>query len=193
MSVVLIVALPFVWAMPVFLAKQFADPIDLRPYFEGFGAGLVLGVALSRGLVILARRGFPGLTSVRVGPWVLAIIVLAPTWTVGGALGINRGLDHSAATNHETRTLAWEVPTKSRARCRVTSWRGHASEVVSDNLVMAAEATTPERPVSQAPATNGITKPHWPYPRACVPGTPLIVASHPGALGWEWIESVRAP
>jgi len=186
------VQLVFSWSMPVF-AMRSADPIDLLPYFECFGAGILLAVALSRGLVVLARKRVPGLTSSRVSNWVPAIIMLMPPWAVFLGLGANRWLDHSPVTEHLTQTLAWELPIKARARCRVTSWRGRASEEVTYELIYAAEATSPERAVPEAPGKHGAARTPWVYPRACVPRTPLIVASHPGALGWPWIERVRVP
>ena len=192
-AILLPAALAFGWGMPLFLPMQLADPIDNLPYFECFGAGIFLGVALPRGLVVLARKGVPGLTSFRVWDWVPMTImctVFMPPWAVFLGLGANRWLDHSLATEHLTQTRAWELSAKARARCRVTSWRGRASEEVTDQFISAAEATSPEREV---PGRHGAAQTFWIYPRACVPLTPLIVASHPGALGWEWIERVRVP
>lgn len=195
------IVVAFAWLGPMILAPRFVDTLDLSPYFECFGVGVVLGIATFFTLRALVRRGSAGFGSSRIQNWALVAVAFAPPWTVALGLGANRWLDHSPALEHVTRVLAWEVHVKSRARCRVTSWRGLDSEVVTDDLVASAGGTTPVGfagavtsegwvRVRAAPDSKMVD---WNYPRACVPKTSLVIASHSGTLGWEWIEKIRVP
>lgn len=186
-TILLSIAAFFSLCMPAF-AKYYADSIDLLPYFECFGAGLLLGVALSRGMVLLARKRIPGLTSIRVWNWLPAIVIFLPPWAVFLGLGANRWLDLAGGGAPDRDPGVEVLGQNARALPRHLLARPRLGRVTFE-LIYAAEATSPERAVpGRRPEKDA-----WVNPRACVPGTPLIVASHPGALGWDWIEYVRVP
>ena len=182
----------FAWGAPLLFARLFADPLDRAPYVICLVGGLLLGAAASVALWAAARAGLAGMSSGRAVGGMVAIVLFAPTYAVGIGLGINRRLDRSPRVEHDCRVLEWRVPAKSGGRCLVTSWRGRDAEVLGGATIMTAESAGAEAAgVARGGASSSETQGR--FPRACVPGSTVVVYSRAGRLGWEWIEGVRAP
>ena len=135
-KVLLSLAIVYVWAAPVVMARLFADTLDSFPYLAclliGLGLGALVCVLLwpqIRAILTQARR-MHGL-----GLAIGTAIAFAPTWSIGIGLGLNRVLDRPSAVSHECQVIDWKVPPKNRAYCVVSSWRGNEIEKLDDSVI----------------------------------------------------------
>jgi len=147
---------------PPFLAEDFWDPLDNTLYWAGFG----IGCALAAVLMVPIRWG-------RDGNWRL-LGFFAPTWMSFFAVGANVWFDRSPAVLHGSRYVGHTYTSKGRGSFRLASWRKPGAE---ERIV----GNSPAVSVALGSALAG---------NAAV-GTPVVVTTHAGALGWEWVALVR--
>jgi hypothetical protein len=92
-----------------------------------------------------------------------------PCWALALGLFGNRLLDNAPPVEQPSRLLRVTRPSKGPDRYYVASWRpGRQAELLL-------------RPGLRLEGVHGATP----------PGTPLVVVTHPGAFGWEWVGAVR--
>lgn len=148
---------------PLLVAWGLWDTLDQLPYFLCLLAGIALSVV---GWQVAKWRASPQ----PVGMWRLGAIGWAPCLAVALGLGCNVLLDSSPAVSHEVLFLGYHSGQKGPTRAHFGSWRVPGDkEQVSCNF--------------------------WRQHEICLPlqlGAKVVVTTHEGALGWEWIESVAA-
>jgi hypothetical protein len=104
----------------------------------------------------------------RVALLSLAGLLVGPFGAYRGACWVNRGLDASPAVDHPTRiTRTWSTRRKNVTsyHMEVASWREGEQAVAID--------------IAPSFANQART------------GLGIVVTTHAGKLGWEWIESFR--
>jgi len=149
------------YAVPLLVAWNLWDPLDHLPYVLCSSGGV--GLSFVAWKVAKRQVGEKPLGSLRLGA-----IGWAPCVAVALGLGGNVLLDSSPAVAHETVFLGYHSGQKGPTRARYASWR---------------EASNDER----------VTCTFWRGQQLCLPlkaGDKVVVTTHRGALGWEWIESV---
>ena len=149
-----------VYAAPLLLAWTLWSPLDSLPY----GICLAIGGALSFGVWRVGKTS----SDVRRRQIRLGIICWLPCLAIGVGLGANLLFDASPGVAHDTFFVRHESAHKGPSHVRLSSWR-------------------------EIKAEERVTCTGWRSERLCpyLPaGTPVVVTTHRGALGWEWVESV---
>lgn len=147
---------------PPILAAQLWDPLDNSLYWVGLGVGCaVAGITLG---APIPRRWD--------GSWRLLGFV-APLWMVFLVVGGNVWFDRSPAVPHVSRYLGVTHPSKGPGAFRLSSWRkaGTEEQLFANDLRLAGALGR-----ALGPLGSGAKE-----------GTPLVVTTRAGALGWEWI------
>jgi len=150
--------------VPVFALTSAAPSLDGSSTLVGIGGGLALWVLVT----LAAARGLRGRSTSLAEIVFVAVVALflVPPSTYWAVCWANRELDTSPAVDHRTRiTRSWTTRNKSSYgyHVEVTSWRpGHATEELGVPSSFAAGATE---------------------------GRGLVVTTHAGRLGWEWVDS----
>ncbi len=150
---------------PPILAIQLWDPLDNSLYWVGLAVGCAVA-GLLFGVPIRGRRD---------GSWRL-LGLLAPLWTIFFVVGANVWFDRSPAMPHASRYLGRTHPSKGPGAYRLASWRrpGTEEQIFGNDMTLATAL--------------------WRALGAGDAGTPVVVTTHAGALGWEWIADIaRAP
>lgn len=146
---------------PVIVAWNLWDPLDTLPYWLCLAAG---GAVSLVGLVLWLK-----LAHQLRGTLPAFLLAWAPLLALGLGLGGNVLLDSSPSTAHATTFLGYAHQQKGPARARFASWR---------------EPGTEERV-----ACGGLRR-----EPLCIDfqrSPAVTVTTRRGALGWEWIESVK--
>lgn len=146
---------------PVIVAWSLWDPLDTLPYWLCLGVGGALSLG-GFGVLLKRRHGLRGTLPTFLLAWV-------PLLALGLGLGSNVLLDTSPSRAHATNFLGYSRGQKGPARARFASWR---------------EPGTEERV-----ACSGLRR-----EPLCIDfqrSPAVTVTTRRGALGWEWIESVK--
>jgi hypothetical protein len=165
-EVVLIVALAVGAIGIAVLTAQSTAPLGKEALIAGFGGGFLLWLLASFGAVSLLRGHANSLRRICVFAGIALILI--PWGTYETLCWANRAWDTSAGTGHTTKIVrAWTTQTKGRNyyHLEVTAWR--PGDVV---LPLGVSATFAEK---------------------ATVGRGIIVTTHQGRFGWEWIESFR--
>ena len=165
-EVVLIIALAVGVIGIGVLTAQFAGPLGNEALIAGFGGGFLLWLLVSLGAVALLRGHANSLR--RIGMFVGVTLILVPWGTYETLCWANRAWDTSPGTGHATRIVrAWTTKPKGNIyyHLEVTAWR--PGELV---LPLGVSATFAEK---------------------ATVGRGIIMTTHEGRFGWEWIESFR--
>jgi hypothetical protein len=125
---------------------------------------LCLGVGVAG-----AGLGFRLWRDPRPNPLRLCVLAWTPMLAIALGLGVNVLLDRSLAVPHPTRFLGFASRQKGPTQARFASWRDAAGE---------------ER-ISCSPLRSTT------FCSGLEPQRSVIVTTHRGALGWEWIESIE--
>ena len=148
------------------LSAQFAGPLGNEALIAGFGGGFLLWLLASLGAVGLLRGHANSLR--RISIFVGVTLILIPWGTYETLCWANRAWDTSPGTGHATKIVrAWNTQRKGRSyyHLEVTAWRpGEAVLPLGVSATFAEKATV---------------------------GRGIIVTTHEGRFGWEWIESFR--
>jgi hypothetical protein len=153
-------------AWPVALVFLKRMPLDGSATLVGIGAGLGLWVLFAIALVRVVRGKSDSLR--RAGLMGLPTLFLIPMATLSALVWANRELDTSPLVDHPTTiTRTWSTRQKSTTyyHLDVASWRP-GERVQSLNV---------------SPAF---------YSRSKL-GSGIVVTTHAGKLGWEWVDSFR--
>jgi hypothetical protein len=151
------------YVAPLLIAWNLWDTLDELPYLVCL---LVGGVLSAVGWQVAKWRA----GHAPLGMWRLGAIGWAPCVAVAAGLGGNALLDSSPAVAHEVLFLGYHSGQKGPTRAHFASWRTPGDkEKVACNF--------------------------WRQSEICLPlksGDKVVVTTHAGALGWEWIEGVKA-
>lgn len=165
-EVVLIIALAVGVIGISVLTAQFAGPLGNEALIAGFGGGFLLWLLVSLGAVALLRGHANSLR--RIGMFAGIALVLIPWGTYETLCWGNRMWDTSPGTGHATKVVrTWTTQRKGRSyyHLEVAAWR--PGEVV---LPLGVSAT---------------------FAGKATVGRGIIVTTHEGRFGWEWVESFR--
>jgi hypothetical protein len=163
-EVVLIIALAVGAIGVAVLTAQFAGPLGNEALIAGFGGGFLLWLLVSLGAVSLLRGHANSLR--RICMFAGFALILIPWGTYETLCWANRAWDTSPGTGHATKIVrAWTTQPKGKIyyHLEVTAWR--PGELV---LPLGVSATFAEK---------------------ATVGRGIIVTTHQGRFGWEWIES----
>jgi hypothetical protein len=149
------------YVAPLLVAWNLWDTLDALPYL----LCLVVGAGCSWVAWRLRRRRA---STAPLGVLGFALIAWAPCLGVAVGLGANQMLDHSPAIAHDASFLGYRRAHKGPDHARFSSWREPGGE---------------ER----------LTCSSWRQAELCGPlkvGAQVVVTTHGGALGWEWVERI---
>lgn len=151
------------YVAPLLVAWSVWDTLDQLPYWLCLLVGVVVSVVAWQ---VAKWRAGPA----PLGMWRLGAIGWAPCVAVAAGLGGNVLFDSSPAVAHEVEFLGYHSGQKGPTRAHFASWRTPGEkEQVACNF--------------------------WRQSEICLPlksGDKVVVTTHAGALGWEWIEGVKA-
>lgn len=105
----------------------------------------------------------------RPNPIRLFVLAWTPMLAIGLGLGANVFLDRSLPVRHTTRFLGFSSRQKGPTQARFVSWREAGSE---ERVTCSA--------LRSATFCSGLE-----------PQRAVVVTTHRGALGWEWIEAIE--
>ena len=151
------------YVAPLLVAWNLWDPLDSLPYVLCLLVGITLAIV---GWQLAKWRA----GQQPIGMWRLGAIGWAPCVAVAAGLGANVLLDSSPAVAHEVLFLGYHSGQKGPTRAHFASWRASGEK-------------------------EQVTCSFWRGQELCLPlqsGDKVVVTTHAGALGWEWIESVAA-
>ncbi|MEO8385882.1 MAG: hypothetical protein ABI583_11615 [Betaproteobacteria bacterium] len=163
-EVVLVIAFAVGTIATSVLTAQFAGPLGNEARITGFGGGFLLWLLMSLGAVVALRGHANSLR--RISIFVGFTLILIPWGTYETLCWANRAWDTSPGTGHATKIVrAWTTQPKGKIyyHLEVTAWRPGESV-----LPLGVSATFAEK---------------------ATVGRRIIVTTHQGRFGWEWIES----
>jgi hypothetical protein len=150
----------------VFALAGATVPLGSGATVVGGGGGVALWIVAT----LVAARVLRGRSTslAQIAIFAFVTLFLVPASTYGAVCWVNAALDTSPAVEHPvTVTRAWATRSKSSVyhHVEVASWRqGEATEELSVSPLLASEATKGRR---------------------------IVVTTHAGRLGWEWVETYR--
>jgi hypothetical protein len=149
-----------VYAAPLLLAWTMWAPLDTLPYWICLAAGAASALG--------AWRFSKPPSDARQRQVRLGVICWLPCLAIGVGLGSNRLLDSTPGVAHDAFIVRYDAAQKGPPHLRLSSWR---------------EAQSEERLTCTSSRREDICP-------SLRPGAPVVVTTHEGALGWEWVEKV---
>lgn len=149
-----------VYAAPLLLAWTMWGPLDTLPYWICFVVGASLSLAVWR---FSKPPSDARQRQVRLGT-----ICWLPCLAISVGLGSNMLLDGTPGVAHDSFFVRHDSRGKGPPHVRLASWR-------------------------EVKAEERLTCTSWRREDLCPPlrsGAPVVVTTHEGALGWEWVEKV---